>query len=206
MTDFGVDLETVSDDELELFVRTWRGLTPVPAGWKFVSPRPLLGYTTGSPTSATHLTALVIEDGDGVRAVRWACKRVALYCVRFWDEDTKISEIEPLCRRCGSIAELYRHMGALPYGEYVYYARRGNYIKIGFTECIGIRMTALDAELLAIEPGGREWEREQHLRFGAAAVGGEWFEQSPHLMAYIEGLRERFDAQSDLAPWDRVWR
>lgn len=56
-------------------------------------------------------------------------------------------------------------------GSLVYYVRIGDYIKIGYSERLRNRFTTLRAdELLAVEPGGAELERERHVKFAEERI------------------------------------
>lgn len=79
----------------------------------------------------------------------------------------------------------------------VYYARRGNLIKIGTTTQVCYRMRKLKADdLLAVEPGSYEVETLRHGQFAAEQVvierrthPNEWFRPSDALLAHTEALR-----------------
>lgn len=71
----------------------------------------------------------------------------------------------------------------------------GGPIKIGFTSRhVSARLAVLQVgnphplELLRSVPGNREDERKLHARFASARVTGEWFQPSPELLAFIEGV------------------
>jgi hypothetical protein len=53
------------------------------------------------------------------------------------------------------------------------------------------RCRDLHAELLVVEEGGVERERELHRRFGASRVRGEWFRPTVALRAYVRAVRKR---------------
>jgi Meiotically up-regulated gene 113 len=73
--------------------------------------------------------------------------------------------------------------------EVVYYIRFRDRIKIGTTRNLRQRLYELPYdELLAIEPGGREVERERHEQFAASRVIGEWFEPDTALLKHIASL------------------
>lgn len=72
----------------------------------------------------------------------------------------------------------------------VYYARMGTLCKIGFTEGVKNRMTALrPEELLATEPGGPEVERQRHEQFAELRNHGEWYRYEGPLVEHVERLR-----------------
>lgn len=80
-------------------------------------------------------------------------------------------------------------------GSLVYYARIGDYIKIGFSTRLKNRLKSLRAdELLAIEPGGLEVERERHHQFADERIDmkRENFRPSPTLEAHVAALHERY--------------
>lgn len=75
----------------------------------------------------------------------------------------------------------------------VYYARIGDYIKIGFTENLQERLAGLridKEDIMATEPGGRAKERERHLQFADIRRGKrENFEKTPELLTHIAKVR-----------------
>lgn len=76
----------------------------------------------------------------------------------------------------------------------VYYARIGNYIKIGTSTRLRSRLATLRVdEVLAIEPGGRDLEQERHRQFSVERIDlrRENFRQSQALLDHISELRAR---------------
>lgn len=80
-------------------------------------------------------------------------------------------------------------------GPVIYFARCGEYIKIGFTrgkpqQRLKGLSTAnpLPVELVATAPGGQDLERELHQRFSAFHWSGEWFVFSDQIREYIASL------------------
>lgn len=74
----------------------------------------------------------------------------------------------------------------------VYYIRFGDRIKIGTTGDLRGRMSALPHdEVLAIERGDRDLERERHGQFAHLRLTprGEWFRTAPDLLAHIDTLK-----------------
>src|ERR1700733_9794894 len=79
----------------------------------------------------------------------------------------------------------------------VYYAQRGDLIKIGTTTQVCCRMRKLKVdELLATQPGSYEVETLRHGQFAAERVvieqrtrPNEWFRPSDALLAHTEALR-----------------
>lgn len=87
----------------------------------------------------------------------------------------------------------------------VYYARIGDYIKIGYTTRLKNRLRTLRVdELLAIEPGHADLERHRHQQFAAERIDlrRENFTPSQALYTHIAGLR----AIHDLPHWAAVPR
>lgn len=83
---------------------------------------------------------------------------------------------------------------------YVYYARIGGYIKIGYSARLKRRFSALRAdELLAVEPGGLDLERARHTQFSADRIDlrRENFRPSEQLLAHIAEMR----AEHHLPTW-----
>lgn len=75
---------------------------------------------------------------------------------------------------------------------YVYYARIGRSIKIGYANNVKSRMSSYppETELLAVEPGSFELEAHRLSEFADALTwGNEWFEPSKSLMNHIGDLR-----------------
>jgi hypothetical protein len=82
----------------------------------------------------------------------------------------------------------------------VYYVRIGDYIKIGFSTRLRNRLASLRAdELLAVEPGGPEMERQRHKEFASERIDlrRENFRPSERLEAHIEAVR----AEHGLPHW-----
>lgn len=78
-------------------------------------------------------------------------------------------------------------------GSIVYYIRRGDLIKIGFTEDPAQRFSALlPDEILAFEPGGRNEETFRHRQFDHLRGRGENFRQAPELLEHIRSVREMY--------------
>jgi hypothetical protein len=78
-------------------------------------------------------------------------------------------------------------------GSIVYYIRRGDLIKIGFTEDPAQRFSALlPDEILAFEPGGRNEETFRHRQFDHLRGRGENFRQALELLEHIRSVREMY--------------
>lgn len=72
----------------------------------------------------------------------------------------------------------------------VYFIRRGDDVKIGWTRNIKERLVGLKGDaLLHTEPGTREDERRMHAAFAHYAIGGEWFTFGPDLASFILRLK-----------------
>jgi hypothetical protein len=77
--------------------------------------------------------------------------------------------------------------------QYVYYVRLGQKIKIGYTGNLRNRLNAYGPgrELLALEYGGLELEKQRHQQFReyrATGAGREWFSQAEELLDHIRQL------------------
>jgi hypothetical protein len=78
---------------------------------------------------------------------------------------------------------------------YFIQAREGGPIKIGWTYDTGKRLIGLQCGspqalvLLASESGARSDEQALHLRFSESRIYGEWFSETPELLALIDKLR-----------------
>lgn len=82
----------------------------------------------------------------------------------------------------------------------VYYARIGDYIKIGFSAHLRNRLRTLRVdELLAVEPGGPDLERDRHQQFTTDRIDlrRENFRPSDALLEHVAGIR----IQHDLPHW-----
>lgn len=97
-------------------------------------------------------------------------------------------------RTCGNSDTLLARLGSLdvpmptPRGPLVYFVRRGDEIKIGFTHRLSQRMAGLGGALtlLGIVPGTTTTERMYHERFTHLRTQGEWFRAGPDLLAAID--------------------
>jgi len=79
---------------------------------------------------------------------------------------------------------------------YVYYARDGNHVKIGYssdpwTRVLDMRTARPTVELIAIEPGDRKVEAERHRQFAEWRIADnrEWFEWSAEIERHIETIQ-----------------
>lgn len=78
---------------------------------------------------------------------------------------------------------------------WVYYARIGELIKIGFTESLEQRIASYppNTELVAVHPGTPGLEKEMHQRFHELrARGREWFLPGSLLERHIQNVRAEF--------------
>lgn len=125
--------------------------------------------------------------------------------------------------RAGDLARFARNRGFLtagrasgrnrrarpvrPVGEVVYFVERQGFVKIGFSADLNARLSSLANEvirvpgmlpgrvnLLAIQPGGRQLERQTHRRFAHLRVGGEWFRAAQDLQDHINSLNDKVSA------------
>lgn len=132
----------------------------------------------GKVIHRTERVLLVWRDGQAEMLARWRCggesRRPALL--------NEPPDGFDSCERCQE---------AMPYGDqFVYYVKRDDLIKIGYTADLASRVRALKGRLLAVEPGSRSIERERHAQFAAHRVLGEWFKPAPELLDHIAKLRE----------------
>ena len=75
----------------------------------------------------------------------------------------------------------------------VYYALAGGYIKIGTTIHLDQRMKDLGANLMAVEPGDAELERDRHRQFHALlAAGREYFFPGHELVKHVSAVQARY--------------
>ena len=77
-------------------------------------------------------------------------------------------------------------------GEWVYFIRWGDRIKIGTAVDVFARCRALslpEDAVIAVVPGGRKEEHELHVRFAATRIPkSEWFHESEELLQHIESI------------------
>lgn len=75
----------------------------------------------------------------------------------------------------------------------VYYALANGYIKIGTTVHLDQRMKTLGANLVAVEPGDQDLERDRHRQFAELlAAGREYFFPGHKLIAHVAALQARY--------------
>lgn len=75
-------------------------------------------------------------------------------------------------------------------GEFVYYMRIGNRVKIGWTTNLTTRLATINPEeLMTTEPGNRILENARHHQFKELRTHGEWFRLEEPLIQHIEDLR-----------------
>lgn len=81
--------------------------------------------------------------------------------------------------------------------ESVYFITDGRFIKIGFSGSVEVRLQAIQAStpydltLIGSIHGGEQVEQRIHSLFPHLRHRGEWFRQSPGLLAYIHWLMAR---------------
>lgn len=105
-----------------------------------------------------------------------------------------------LCAICDwRLGDVPAEFGEPPRVDVVYYARRGDRIKIGTSSSPRQRLAALAVdEVLALERGARPLEQRRHAQFAALRLGtGEWFAAAEPLLAHVDAVRGGVD------PWDR---
>lgn len=136
-----------------------------------------------------HRAGFVLPRVAGGYRVRWKC---GLYCANpIWLDEMPDDGVP--CFACGAAA------ADIPAG--VYFARRADgLIKIGCSEQPAVRMVALKAELIAVQPGDFETERTLHRVFADdLAEGREWFRPSLRLRTYLYRLLTE-QARAENAP------
>lgn len=81
-------------------------------------------------------------------------------------------------------------------GSVVYYVRLGDHVKIGYTVNLRQRMGDLRADMadvLAVEPGGRELESQRHREWARHRLGRrENFVPVPALLEHIKATRAKY--------------
>lgn len=106
------------------------------------------------------------------------------------EEQARLADIAK--RRTDRDVAAQGHVGGRPL---VYYARIGNYIKIGYSTRVQDRLRELRAdELLAIEPGGHDLEQQRHREFGTGRIDErrENFRGSDDLLRHVLATRGRY--------------
>lgn len=82
--------------------------------------------------------------------------------------------------------------------SFVYFARAvgTDHIKIGLSQDPQERVSGLSTgssapiKLVAVMPGNRQTEQRLHAQFAASRLNGEWFRETPELLAVIAALAE----------------
>lgn len=72
---------------------------------------------------------------------------------------------------------------------YVYIAKVGKLVKIGFSKDPPVRMKAFGGKLLAYRPGTLDTERDLHAEFHEHQSHGEYFTPAPEIVARIREWR-----------------
>lgn len=81
----------------------------------------------------------------------------------------------------------------------VYYLRFDRRVKIGYSSNIVSRLQVVPHdEVLALEPGGRDLERQRHDQFARDRVNREWFKFSPAIRAHAQQLVEQHGTPAQL--------
>ncbi|MBM7280350.1 GIY-YIG nuclease family protein [Gordonia rubripertincta] len=83
---------------------------------------------------------------------------------------------------------------------WVYYARCGEHIKIGFATDVKKRMKAYPpgTVVVAVEPGGKALEKRRHKEFDhSLSDGREWFRESRPLTEHMAALRKAYGDTRD---------
>lgn len=128
---------------------------------------PVLGCIPG-PCPCCGSIGFLAEDNAGIRCS--SCNEVASHSRM---REMRIRMFTTLC-------------DATPV---VYYLLQGDLIKIGYSRSIRIRMTQLrPLDILGVELGNMDLERRRHRQFQGARSHGEYFIQTPELMAHINNL------------------
>lgn len=93
-----------------------------------------------------------------------------------------------MCAACLQITNASA-LGAPADRRSVYYARRGDVIKIGVSGNPGRRIASFKGDVVGVEPGGYDVERLRHHQFRHLRVAGEWFKADPELLRHIDALQ-----------------
>lgn len=91
----------------------------------------------------------------------------------------------------------------------IYYIRTGGRIKIGHSINVERRLSQYppDVEVLFLQTGGKDMERQEHRRFSAyLADGREWFRDTPEVTNLIEAMARTCHGWERLIDNDEWWR
>jgi hypothetical protein len=81
----------------------------------------------------------------------------------------------------------------------VYFAQKGDLIKIGWSQSVRSRITSLKARMIGVHPGGRDVEAAVHARFAHLRVAGEWFRPEADLLEYIASEAHGHEPDAEMA-------
>lgn len=129
-------------------------------------PRPPRGYTAKQWDAMIRVSDVLCYDDDGDPPPQ--------FCVPFEPTPLIFNGIE------------------VPFGQIVYFIKCGDFIKIGESSSLKLRlvqlqaMTPFDLELIAYAIGGRALERSLHQRFAKYRHRFEWFRYEGELATWIE--------------------
>jgi hypothetical protein len=136
-----------------------------------------------------------IPDDAPVSLCTYHLRHAWSYCQAVIDRATDsqlqvIRDVLPPLREQGLMDRVRRARSV------VYYATTGSYIKIGTTIHLDQRMKDLGANLMAVEPGGYDMEKDRHRQFHALlAAGREYFFPGHELIRHIAGLQELYTSR-----------
>lgn len=75
----------------------------------------------------------------------------------------------------------------------VYFGRQGDRIKIGFARDVPRRAQELGIDVITSLPGGKPLELLFHKHFEASRIEGEWYRETPDLLAVIDCIARGHD-------------
>lgn len=140
------------------------------------------------PLCSRHIEKLLANDDPAInRALRVV--NIKMEAERREREERYEQQAEEAGQRLAALAQDVRRASVAQ--SVVYYAKIGQYVKIGTTINMKRRMAglAMDA-VLATEPGGVELESQRHREFAEfRAIRREYFWPQPRLLDHIEAVR-----------------
>jgi len=89
-----------------------------------------------------------------------------------------------------------------PKAQVVYYARRGQFMKIGTTTNLPLRMSQLRCVVVAVEPGRHWLEKKRHEQFAQYRADGEWFAPNIELETLVADIRDFYGPPNEA--WEKI--
>ncbi len=87
---------------------------------------------------------------------------------------------------------------------YVYLARRGNELKIGYSKSPTQRVAKLKASILTCVSGDRLTKLAAHILWGKYRVHGEWFSDAPEIISWFSSHPMLVDTTENESRYERI--